>query len=153
MTDLQSRLQASLGGAYTLERELGAGGMATVYLAADLRHDRKVAIKVLKLEWMLALRPAKVRLGLMGAPREKTVRVAEFKARLSAYLRAARRGHPVTVCDRDTPIARLVPYAEQGDVLRVRKPLLSLKDVMLPPPLGRPVDSLSALLVDRQPTR
>ena len=89
----------------------------------------------------------------MGTPREKTVRVAELKARLSAYLRAARRGHPVTVCDRDTPIARLVPYAEQGDVLPVRKPLLSLKDVTLPPPLGRPVDSLSALLVDRQAKR
>ncbi len=45
MTD---RLAAALADRYTLERELGAGGMATVYLAADLKHDRKVAIKVLK---------------------------------------------------------------------------------------------------------
>jgi serine/threonine-protein kinase len=40
-------LQSSLGGAYTIERELGQGGMATVYLAHDLKHDRDVAIKVL----------------------------------------------------------------------------------------------------------
>src|SRR5689334_7271946 len=45
-----ARLSAALAGRYRIERELGAGGMATVYLAADLRHDRKVAIKVLKPE-------------------------------------------------------------------------------------------------------
>jgi serine/threonine-protein kinase len=44
------RLRASLADRYRIERELGAGGMATVYLAQDLRHDRKVAIKVLKPE-------------------------------------------------------------------------------------------------------
>src|SRR5215203_6035248 len=43
-------LRAALAGRYNLARELGAGGMATVYLAHDLRHDRKVAIKVLKPE-------------------------------------------------------------------------------------------------------
>jgi len=42
------RLAAALSDRYRLERELGQGGMATVYLAADLKHDRKVAIKVLK---------------------------------------------------------------------------------------------------------
>jgi Tol biopolymer transport system component len=44
------RLRASLADRYRIERELGAGGMATVYLAADLKHDRQVAIKVLKPE-------------------------------------------------------------------------------------------------------
>src|SRR5690348_6510770 len=44
------RLSAALARRYTIERELGAGGMATVYLARDLRHDREVAIKVLKPE-------------------------------------------------------------------------------------------------------
>jgi Tol biopolymer transport system component len=44
------RLKAALADRYTIERELGAGGMATVYLASDLKHDRKVAIKVLKPE-------------------------------------------------------------------------------------------------------
>ena len=44
------RLRASLADRYRIERELGAGGMATVYLAQDLKHDRKVALKVLKPE-------------------------------------------------------------------------------------------------------
>jgi serine/threonine-protein kinase len=44
------RLNAALEGRYAIERELGEGGMAKVYLADDLRHDRKVAIKVLKPE-------------------------------------------------------------------------------------------------------
>jgi serine/threonine protein kinase len=50
MSELQSRLQTGLTGRYTLERELGQGGMAVVYLARDLRHDRKVALKVLRPE-------------------------------------------------------------------------------------------------------
>jgi eukaryotic-like serine/threonine-protein kinase len=45
---MNARLASALADRYRLERELGAGGMATVYLAQDLRHDRKVAIKVLK---------------------------------------------------------------------------------------------------------
>ncbi len=44
------RLRAALSDRYTIERELGAGGMATVWLAHDLKHDRQVAIKVLKPE-------------------------------------------------------------------------------------------------------
>ncbi len=50
-----ARLHASLTGRYTIERELGAGGMATVYLAHDLKHDRDVAVKVLHPELALAL--------------------------------------------------------------------------------------------------
>jgi Tol biopolymer transport system component/tRNA A-37 threonylcarbamoyl transferase component Bud32 len=42
------RLNAALAGRYTVEREIGAGGMATVYLAEDVKHRRKVAIKVLR---------------------------------------------------------------------------------------------------------
>src|SRR5438128_1514291 len=44
------RLEAALAGRYTIERELGRGGMATVYLARDLKHDRPVALKVLRPE-------------------------------------------------------------------------------------------------------
>jgi tetratricopeptide (TPR) repeat protein len=47
MADTRARLAAALAGRYRIERELGAGGMATVWLAHDLKHDRKVAIKVL----------------------------------------------------------------------------------------------------------
>ena len=50
MDDSPPDLTAALGGRYRVERELGAGGMATVYLARDVRHDRPVALKVLKPE-------------------------------------------------------------------------------------------------------
>ncbi len=50
MTDPLDRLKNSLADRYTVEQELGHGGMATVYLAHDLKHDRKVAVKVLRPE-------------------------------------------------------------------------------------------------------
>ena len=50
MADTLQRLRAALGERYELEREIGAGGMATVYLAKDLRHGRPVAIKVVRPE-------------------------------------------------------------------------------------------------------
>ncbi len=50
MSDPIARLNAALEGRYTIERELGEGGMATVYLAKDLKHNRNVAVKVLKPE-------------------------------------------------------------------------------------------------------
>src|SRR5256712_4662406 len=50
MADLSERVRASLAGRYTIERELGRGGMATVYLARDVKHDRPVALKVLRPE-------------------------------------------------------------------------------------------------------
>ncbi len=48
MSDPITRLNAALAGRYAIERELGEGGMATVYLAEDVRHRRKVALKVLR---------------------------------------------------------------------------------------------------------
>ena len=48
MSDPIARLNAALEGRYRVEREIGEGGMATVYLADDVRHERKVALKVLK---------------------------------------------------------------------------------------------------------
>jgi len=50
VNEVPSRLVGALADRYRIERELGAGGMATVYLAADLKHDRQVAIKVLRPE-------------------------------------------------------------------------------------------------------
>src|SRR5713101_6779201 len=49
------RLTAALAGRYAIERQLGAGGMATVYLARDLKHDREIALKVLRPEIAAAL--------------------------------------------------------------------------------------------------
>ena len=81
------------------------------------------------------------------------VGIAEFKARLSEFLRAVRRGHSVTLLDRDTPVARVVPFDGEREPLSVRSPLRRLRDVRLPPPLGTSVDSLALLLEERAPDR
>ncbi len=52
---MSRELTAALAGRYRIERELGAGGMATVYFAEDVRHRRKVALKVLNPELAHAL--------------------------------------------------------------------------------------------------
>jgi hypothetical protein len=57
MSELLARLQAALSGRYRIERQLGAGGMAAVFLAHDLKHDRSVALKVLHPEIAAALGP------------------------------------------------------------------------------------------------
>jgi serine/threonine protein kinase len=54
-TDPLERLTAAFGGRYRVDRELGVGGMATVYLAQDLKHDRPVALKVLHQDLAIAL--------------------------------------------------------------------------------------------------
>ncbi|MFC1574752.1 protein kinase [Gemmatimonadota bacterium] len=53
--EVEERLKSALADRYTIESELGQGGMATVYLAQDLKHDRKVAVKVLKPEMAAVL--------------------------------------------------------------------------------------------------
>ena len=55
MTEILPRLSAALADRYRIERELGAGGMATVYLATDVKHQRQVAVKVLRPELAAAL--------------------------------------------------------------------------------------------------
>ena len=50
MAEITERLSTALADRYQIERRLGEGGMATVYLAEDIKHDRKVALKVLKAE-------------------------------------------------------------------------------------------------------
>jgi serine/threonine protein kinase len=50
MSDIPRHLAAALADRYVLEREIGTGGMATVYLARDLRHKRSVAVKVVRPE-------------------------------------------------------------------------------------------------------
>jgi TolB-like protein/tetratricopeptide (TPR) repeat protein len=57
--DELARLQAALAGRYTIEHELGRGGMATVYLAQDLKHGRSIALKVLRPELATALGPGR----------------------------------------------------------------------------------------------
>ncbi len=57
MTEITARLSTALADRYKIEGELGAGGMATVYLAEDLKHHRKVAVKVLRPELATAVGP------------------------------------------------------------------------------------------------
>ncbi len=61
MADSVEQLRTALAGRYAIERELGRGGMATVYLAQDLRHKRRVALKVLDPELASALGPERFR--------------------------------------------------------------------------------------------
>ncbi|MBI4477200.1 MAG: type II toxin-antitoxin system prevent-host-death family antitoxin [Acidobacteria bacterium] len=78
----------------------------------------------------------------------KAVRIAELKARLSEHLRSVRKGRTLTVLDRDTPVARIVPYA--AEPIEIRRPTRRLRDLKLPPPPSTPTDSLSVLLDDRR---
>jgi tRNA A-37 threonylcarbamoyl transferase component Bud32/dienelactone hydrolase len=57
MTDALSRLRAALAGRYEIVEEVGSGGMATVFLAMDLRHQRRVALKVLRAELSATMGP------------------------------------------------------------------------------------------------
>lgn len=90
---------------------------------------------------------------VMKEPSPKTVRVAELKSGLSAYLRAARAGKSIVVCDRDTPVAKLVPYTAPPEALPVRPAIRALHATPLPRPVARRVDSLAALLDERQSSR
>ena len=57
MSELIDRLRSALSERYSIEKEIGAGGMATVYLAEDVRHHRKVAVKVLRSELAATMGP------------------------------------------------------------------------------------------------
>jgi tetratricopeptide (TPR) repeat protein len=113
VADLLDRLRIALAGRYAFERELGSGGMATVYLARDLKHHRGVAIKVLKPE--LSLAP------------ERFLREIEIVAALA-------HPHILPLYDSgavDEILYYVMPYVD-GESLRdrlAREPRLPIKDV------------------------
>jgi prevent-host-death family protein len=82
----------------------------------------------------------------------KRIRIADLKARLSEHLRSVRGGEVITVLDRETPIARIVPHRENAHLLTVRSrmPGATLKTLRLPPPLRVDVDAVELLLEDRR---
>jgi antitoxin (DNA-binding transcriptional repressor) of toxin-antitoxin stability system len=84
------------------------------------------------------------------------VRIADLKAHLSEHLRTVRAGRTLTVLDRDTPIARIVPV-RAGHVMLAIRPARPgaprLADVPLPPPLRRKGDIVDLLLAERQGSR
>jgi len=116
MSTVQNRLQSSLAERYTIEHEVGRGGMATVYLAQDLRHHRPVALKVLHPELALSI----------GS--ERFLREIQIAARLQ---------HPHIVPLYDSGQAGdllyyVMPFIE-GESLRQhleRTPQLSLEDAV-----------------------
>ena len=82
----------------------------------------------------------------------KQVRIAELKARLSEYLRAVRRGETISILDRDTPVAQIVPVRERS-ALRIRKPTPGTPPpnrVPLPKLTKRHIDVVQLLLEERQ---
>ncbi|MCZ6761116.1 MAG: serine/threonine-protein kinase, partial [Gemmatimonadetes bacterium] len=103
MPDTLDRLKSALADRYTIERELGSGGMATVYLAEDVKHHRKIALKVLRPELAAALGP------------ERFLREIEIAANLT-------HPHILPVHDSgqaDSFLYYVMPYVE-GESLRER---------------------------------
>jgi prevent-host-death family protein len=87
----------------------------------------------------------------------KSVRIAELKSRLSEYLRAVRNGETITVLDRETPVAQILPVrVRQRAALQIRKPAAGTPPpnrVKLPKPLKLDVDIVDLLLKERQSHR
>lgn len=84
------------------------------------------------------------------------VSIAALKARLSHYVRLARRGRTVTVTSRDIPVARLGPLEEKRGVLVIHEPEPGTpppSKVRLPPPLPTKRDIVEILLEERQSHR
>lgn len=83
----------------------------------------------------------------------KSVGVAELKGNLSKHLRAVRRGHPLVVLDRNTPVAQLIPCPEGESALPVRRPAEGASKpnrLRWPGPLKLRHDPVTVLLEDRQ---
>jgi prevent-host-death family protein len=76
------------------------------------------------------------------------VGIADLKANLRHHLRKVRKGRTITILDRDTPVARIVPYDAQTP-LEIRRAVRKPSELRLPPPPSGPTDSLLALLQDR----
>lgn len=76
------------------------------------------------------------------------VGIADLKAHLSEHLRKVRNGRTLTILDRDTPVARIVPF-DVGAPLEVRRATRKPRDLRLPTPPSRPTDSVAVLLQDR----
>lgn len=77
----------------------------------------------------------------------KAVGIADLKARLSEHLKSVRKGGTITVLDRETPVAQIVPVTTEG--LEVRRATRRPRDLTMPAPLSKPTDSLALLLNDR----
>lgn len=87
---------------------------------------------------------------------DETVGIAELKAKLSEHLRRVRRGDSLTVLDRATPVARIVPYEGEATPLSSRNPKPGAPrpgEFEFPAPLNLELDAVELLLEDRQSSR
>ena len=114
--NVATQLNAALAGRYTIDKEIGRGGMATVYLARDIKHDREVALKVLHPDLAAAL----------GAERFlaeiKTTAALQHPHILPLLDSREARRHPDadrSECDGSTLLFYVMPYVS-GDSLRTR---------------------------------
>jgi serine/threonine protein kinase/tetratricopeptide (TPR) repeat protein len=108
LTSTREQLESALTGRYAIERELGRGGMATVYLAHDLKHDRPVALKVLHPE-----------LGQVLGP-ERFQREVRLAARLQhPHILTVLDSGATTTSDGSSRLWFTMPYVE-GESLRAR---------------------------------
>jgi prevent-host-death family protein len=85
---------------------------------------------------------------------KRSVNIARFKAQLSSYLRAVRKGHELVITDRDRPVARVVPYTEaprkgQLPVIEPIRDPAGLKRLRFRPVRGTKTDIVALLLEDR----
>ena len=106
MSELLERLRPALADRYAVERELGSGGMAVVYLARDLRHDRLVAIKVMRPELTSAV------------PAERFLQEIKITAGFA-------HPHILPLLDSgkaDGLLYYVMPYIEGGDLTRADEP-------------------------------
>jgi prevent-host-death family protein len=85
----------------------------------------------------------------------RAVKIAELKSQLSRHLRHVRAGGVVTVLDRNTPVARLVPVDRDEDLVisRPAPDAPALRDVKLPRPTKLAIDVVDVLLEDRRRRR
>ena len=82
-----------------------------------------------------------------------SVKIAQFKAHLSKYLRSVREGHEVIINDRDRPVARVVPIRESRlEIIKARNPG-GFRDLKLRPLLPPGVDPVEVLLEERRKDR
>jgi len=65
----------------------------------------------------------------------KQVMISELRAKLSAYLSEVRKGETVVVCDRKTPVARLIPYTQDTEELGIEEPVITDREHAWPKPV------------------
>jgi prevent-host-death family protein len=79
-----------------------------------------------------------------------SIPMADFKAHLSRYIRSVRQGRPLTLLDRQTPVAQVVPYSEKPGKLSVRPATRQPGQVRLPAPHGKRLDVVRYAAEERQ---